>query len=132
MGELCYPQLAAGWARWSESLVAWLCAPGRWGWLVRALNEQPLTKPGATGRLENFARLLRIGLPAGQLLAVFGGIFASGNRIFAEYLGRFGTHVQEWLASFDFSVARILFWSFLATLALTFIRPRTGAAAPRA
>ena len=44
MGELCYAQLAAGWARWSESMVAWLCAAGRWAWLMRALNEQPLAQ----------------------------------------------------------------------------------------
>ena len=132
MGELCCPQLAAGWARWSESFVAWAGALGRWVWLAQAINEQPLSKPGTSRRLgERLARTLRIGLPAVFLLAVFVGVFASGNRIFAEYLGRFGGHFQEWFLSFDFSILRIFFWGFLATLALVFIRPRTGAALPR-
>lgn len=131
MGELCYTQLAAGWARWSESLRAWASALGRWEWLVRALNEQPLTKVGAAGRIEKLARLLRIGLPAVLLLVVFVVIFSSGNGIFAEYLGRSGSRVLEWLGSFDFSFVRILFWIFLVTLGLTFIRPPHGAAAPR-
>lgn len=131
LGELCYSQLAAGWARWSESFVAWASALGRWGWLVRALNEQPQSKIGTAGRIEKFARLFRIGLPAVLLLAVFVVIFSSGNRIFAEYLDRFGTQFFTWLASFDLSVPRFLFWIFLATLGLTFIRPRNGTVMPR-
>ncbi len=132
MAELCYPRLRAGWARWSESFVAWAGALGRWAWLGRAINEQPLSKPGTTGRLgDRLARIIRIGLPAVILLALFAIVFSSGNRIFAEYLGRFGGHLQEWFQNFDFSILRILFWFFLATLALVFIRPRTGATAPR-
>ena len=50
MGELRYPQLAAGWARWSESFVAWAAALGRWVWLAQAVNEQPLSKPGGSVR----------------------------------------------------------------------------------
>ncbi len=132
MAELSYPQLRAGWARWSESFVAWAGALGRWVWLGRAINEQPLSKPGTTGRLGGrLARIIRIGLPAAILLGLFAIVFSSGNRIFAEYLGRFGTHLREWFQSFDFSILRILFWFFLATLALVFIRPRTGATVPR-
>lgn len=131
-GELCYPQLRAGWARWSESLVAWMGALGRWVWVAQAVSEQPVPKPGASARLGDWlVRTIRIGLPAAVLLAVFAGVFASGNGIFAEYLGRFGGHLKEWLLSFDFSLLRIFFWGFLATLALAFIRPRTGAAAVR-
>ena len=133
MGELCFPQLRAGWARWSESFIAWLAGMGRWAWVVGALNEQPPSKPGTQRKVgENFARLFRIGLPAVVLLTVFAVVFSSGNRIFAEYLGRFGGRFQDWFLSFDFSILRILFWIFLATLSLVFIRPRTGAAVPRA
>src|SRR5688500_13037089 len=35
MGERHFPDLPAGWARWSESLIAWACAGGRWPWLMR-------------------------------------------------------------------------------------------------
>ena len=132
MTELCYTHLAAGWARWSESLVAWAGALGRWAWLGQAINEQPLSNRGTAGRFgEKLARIIRIGLPAVLLLAVFAVVFSSGNRIFAEYLGRFGSHFREWFLSFDLSVLRIFFWFFLATLALVFIRPRTGATLPR-
>ena len=132
MGELYYPQLAAGWARWSESIVAWLGAPGRWVWLARALGEQPITRAGTTARLgDRLWRAIRIGLPALLLLALFCGVFASGNRIFADYLARYSDEFRVWLLSFDFSVARIFFWLFLATLALVFIRPRTGTSVTR-
>ncbi len=132
MGELCYPQLRAGWARWSESFLAWLAGAGRWAWVVGALKEQPLSKPGTNWRLgEKIARLLRIGLPAVVLLAVFAVVFSSGNRIFAEYLGRFGERFVNWFLSFDFSILRIFFCIFLGTVALVFIRPRTGSAEPR-
>ena len=132
MGELCYPQLRAGWARWSESFVAWTGALGRWAWLGQAISEQPLSNRGTAGRFgEKLARIIRIGLPAVFLLVVFAIVFSSGNRIFGEYLGRFGTQIREWFLTFDLSVLRIFFWLFLATLALVFIRPRTGAALPR-
>ncbi len=132
MGELYFTQLAAGWARWSEAIVAWLCAPGRWIWLGQAVSEQPISQAGTTARLgDGVLRAFRIGLPAVLLLALFGGVFASGNHIFAEYAGRYFDRLAAWLLSFDYSVPRIFFWGFLATVALVFIRPRTGAATVR-
>lgn len=132
MGELYFTNLAAGWARWSESIVAWLGAPGRWVWLLQAVGEQPVSGVGAARFGDRLLRFIRIGLPAVLLLALFCGVFASGNRIFAEYLARFFDHLRVWLLSFDFSMPRMLFWCFLATLGLVFMRPRAGAAAPRA
>ena len=132
MGELYFSNLAAGWARWSESIIAWAGGPGRWAWLIQAVAEQPVSAAGAGKIGDRMLRLIRIGLPAVLLLALFGGVFTSGNRIFAEYLARFSDHLTEWLLSFDFSVPRMLFWWVLATLALVFVRPRTGAKAPRA
>jgi hypothetical protein len=132
MGELCYRQLKAGWTRWSESFVAWFAGAGRWLWVALALNEQPLSKPGVHRRLgESFARILRIALPAAALLVVFAVVFSSGNRIFAEYVGRFGGQFQDWFLSFDFSILRIFFWMFLGTIALVFVRPRTSSGTPR-
>ena len=132
MGELYFTRLAAGWARSSESIVAWLCGIGRWPWLVQAVGEQPVSKAGGTARFgDRLLRIVRIGLPAALLLGLFCGVFASGNRIFAEYMGRAFDHVAAWLLSFDFSVPRLLFWLFLATLGLVFMRPREGAAAAR-
>ena len=132
MGELYYTHLAAGWARWSESIVAWLCASGRWVWLAQAVSEQPVSQSGSTARLgDRLFRAIRIGLPAVLLLGLFAGVFASGNRIFADYVARYFDHLRVWLLSFDFSVPRLLFWFFLATFALVFIRPRTGPVLPR-
>jgi hypothetical protein len=132
MGELRFTQLPAGWARWSESLVAWAAPAGRWRWLVIALSEMPVQNTDAVGRFgERCGRWLRIALPAVVLLALFGGVFASGNRIFGDYLGRFGESFVKWVTSFDFSAPRVFFWIFLATLGLVFIRPRDGAAVPR-
>ena len=132
MGELYYKRLAAGWARWSESIVAWLGAPARWIWLALAIGEQPISRSGTTARLsEQLLRSIRIGLPAVLLLGLFCGVFASGNRIFADYLARYADQLKVWLLSFDFSVARFFFWAFLATIALVFIRPRNGAATTR-
>ena len=132
MGELYFTHLAAGWTRWSESIVAWLFAPGRWLWLGQAINEQPIAQAGTTARLgDRMFRVIRIGLPAVLLLALFAGVFASGNRIFSDYLGRFFDQVKTWLMSFDFSVLRVFFWGFLATIALVFIRPRKSSATAR-
>ena len=132
MAEIYFTKLAAGWARWSESIVAWLAAMGRWVWLIQAVGEQPVSGAGTARFGDRLIRFVRIGLPAVLLLALFGGVFASGNRIFAEYLARFWDSVTAWLLSFDFSVPRMLFWWFLATLALVFMRPRNGAATARA
>ncbi len=132
MGELYFTKLPSGWARWSESIVAWMGAPGRWAWLIQAVGEQPGSGDGTARFGDRLLRFVRIGLPAVLLLALFGGVFASGNRIFAEYIARFWDSVRAWPLSFDFSVPRMLFWWFLATLALVFMRPRNGAATPRA
>ena len=126
MGELYFTHLAAGWARWSESILAWMGAPGRWVWLARAVNEQPISQSGTTARVgERFLRAIRIGLPAVLLLALFAGVFASGNRIFSDYVGRFFDQLTAWFRSFDFSIPRVLFWGFLGTVGLVFVRPRT-------
>ena len=131
-GELYFTKLPAGWARWSESVIAWIGAPGRWVWLAQAVGEQPVSQDGTAARFgERLVRLVRIGLPAALLLALFGGVFASGNRIFAEYATRVFDHVRAWVLSFDFSVPRVMFWFALATLALVFMRPRNGAEATR-
>jgi hypothetical protein len=131
LAELRYLQLPSGWARWSESLVAWGSALGRWAWLVQALNEQPLA--GARGlRLgERVLRLLRIGLPAVALLIVFIIVFSAGNRIFHQFFNRTVNHFYAWIGDFDFQPARILFWFCLATVGLAFVRPREGAKTPR-
>ncbi len=132
MGELYFTQLAAGWSRWSESIVAWLAAPGRWVWLVRALGEQPVSRAASAANLgQGLVRAIRIGLPAVLLLALFGGVFASGNRIFADYAARFFDRLSVQFLSFDFAFSRVFLWLLLATIALVFIRPRAGALATR-
>jgi hypothetical protein len=133
IGELYFTTLPAGWARWSESFIAWFAAPGRWIWCVEAIMAQPARQGGTAVRLgDRLGRWALIGLPAIALLALFGVVFAAGNRIFSDYLSRFGKHFSDWLRSFDFSLPRLFFWLFLATLALALFRPRAAAQTARA
>ncbi len=133
MGELYFQALPVGWARWSESLVAWTGALGRWIWLAQAANELSARSGGAAAGLgARISRILRIGFPAALLLVIFVTIFSAGNRIFGDLVERFGSRFWEWLRVFDFSIPRLLFWGFLGTLGLTLVRPRSGPSHPRA
>lgn len=128
LSELNYTQLAKGWARWSESLVAWMAPLGRWIWLGQSLGARPTSETAsAPGMGSRVVRAISIGLPALVLLAIFAAVFASGNGIFADYVSRFFAQLKTWLSTFDLSFVRLLFWVLLATVALVFIRPRDGA-----
>ena len=78
-GERLVPTLVvAGGLTVLGDLLLWNHSPG----LARAIHEQPLAEPGSTGRGgSSLARIVRIGLPAVLLLAVFIGVFASGRRL---------------------------------------------------
>jgi hypothetical protein len=131
LAELRYLHLPAGWTRWSESLVSWAAGLGRWLWLVRALNEQPRVLRSERALGANVGRLLGMILPAILLFFVFVTIFAMGNRIFHRFFNQSVNHFYQWFAGVEFNPARIIFWLFLATIALMFIRPRDGAKEPR-
>jgi hypothetical protein len=132
MGERHYPELAAGWARWSESFVAWFGAPGRWPWLARTFAESELANVGlnsVTG--DRAARSAQILAPAVALAVVFGVVLSFGNAIFRQLLTHFESIVADWISSFDFSVLRILLWIAFATFGLALVRPRAASGQPR-
>ncbi len=132
LAELRFRGLPAGWERWSESLIAWVCALGRWPWLVRAINERPRATVGGRSVGETIGRVLVITLPAIFLLFVFISLFASGNSIFHQFFNHSVNHFYDWCAGIDLDFGRVVFWFCFATLGLAFLRPREGAKAPRA
>jgi hypothetical protein len=73
--------------------------------------------------------------PAILLFLLFVAIFATGNRIFHQFFNQSVNRFYDWLAGMlgnvEFNPGRIIFWLFLATIALMFVRPRDGAQTPR-
>lgn len=126
-GECWYGGLAGHWARWSESLVAWIAAAGRWVWVTRRLNNTQLAAVALSpGTVATTGRLLRIVAPVAVLAAVFGFIFGSGNAIFAEMCQHIADEFWKQISRFDLSGGRPAFWLVLATLALAWVFPRPG------
>src|SRR4030095_5668712 len=72
MGESSYPSLPAGWARWWEGILAWLCAPERWLWLAGQVAH-PARRGARNGAGVRKAawRLWTIAAPALGLLLLF-------------------------------------------------------------
>jgi len=87
MAERHYQELAAGWSRWSESFIAWLCAPGRWLWLTRSMVESELVKIGFNSvTTDRVAKSIQILAPAACLAFVFGIVLSGGNAVFRQLL----------------------------------------------
>lgn len=132
IGETTFPQLAAGWARWWEAIVTMCAAPARWFWLFGAMAERPALSADKTARAgDGLVRLLRIVAPALALAVIFTVVLGQGNAIFSQLIARTWTGFSDWLLSFDFTVARVLFWLLLATFALAIFRPANAPNEPR-
>lgn len=132
MGERHYQEIAAGWGRWSESFVAWICAAGRWPWLVRRVAEGEIAHVGLHSVTPDRAsRFVQVFAPAACLALVFGVLFSFGNAIFRQWLTGLDTALIAWIAFFDFSLGRFLMWAALATFGLALARPRPAPGAPR-
>jgi len=132
MGERHFPQLACGWARWSESFVAWLAGWRRWPWLARACADSELTRTGLNSiTTDRAARSFQIIAPAACLAVIFSIVLSFGNAVFGELIARSASYAVQWIFSFDFSFTRCLFWIALATVALVVVRPQSAAAQPR-
>jgi len=124
MGERHFREVKGSWARWSESFVAWLSAPGGWLWLVRNMADSSITSAQfhhVTG--ERAVRSIQILAPAACLVVIFSVILGFGNAVFGELLARAGRESANWILSFDFSPVRALMWIVLATFALALARP---------
>jgi hypothetical protein len=133
VGESCYADvIGTAWARWSEAMVGWVCALGRWAWLFRRLASSTLVSMGlskATGDI--VTRSLQSIAPAACLGVIFLVVFQSGNAIFRQICTRFYTGVIEWLEAFDFSIEHLVFWFVLSTLILALVHPRKAASHAR-
>ncbi len=132
MGERHFRDLDNRWARWSESLVAWGCAIGRWPWLMRRIGESELANVGInTVTSDRTVRSVQILAPAACLALIFGIVLSFGNAIFGELLVRSVRETTLWFFSFDFSFARTALWIAFATFALALIRPHPAPVSPR-
>lgn len=128
IGETSYPMLRSGWDRCSEGLWAAIKAPGRWGWVWRAVAELACAKTGVVGGI---FKAVRIGLPALVLGAIFASLLGAGNAIFGTLLSDAFSALWQWIASFDLSLGHLLFYGLLATVSLVALRPSDAAKSPR-
>jgi hypothetical protein len=132
LGESSYPSLPAGWARWWEGFLAWLCAPGRWIWLAGQVSHPArLNSRNGADAQKTAGRLGTIAAPALGLLVVFTIVLANGNAVLSDSFGRLGRSLSGWILNLEFSPARFLFWGLLATLGLVAGRPFLARKAPR-
>ncbi len=132
LGETTYFSLPAGWARWWEGCVALLKAPLRWIWLGQqaAANAAEKSTAGKTGG-PDIGRAVRIAAPALLVGLVFVIVFANGNAVFSDGISRAWESFARWIANFEITVPRVLFWLALATLGLVWFHPAPAPATPR-
>ena len=132
VGEVFQPHLAGLWARFSEAVFGFVTAPVRWLRLgvvaARGMREWRTPDLHFLARL---ARLVWVLAPAAILVLVFVAIFASGNAIFAELIGRINRLLFEWIAHLEFAPERLIFWMFTATAALGIFHGTRAPDAPR-
>jgi hypothetical protein len=78
LGESSYPSLPAGWARWWEGILAWLCAPGRWFWLAGQITHPARQiNRNSEGLQKTAGRFWTIAAPALGLLLLFTIVLAN-------------------------------------------------------
>jgi hypothetical protein len=131
-GECWYPELPAFWPRWSESLVAWVTAPGRWPWLIDCIaTGTPAVFKNDARLLSHPARAIKIVAPSLLLAILFSIFLGSGNAVYGELLSRIWTRFADLIASIDLSVPHLLFWLLFATISLGFVAPRIAPTVPR-
>lgn len=130
MGEVFYSQLQPTWARWTESVIALLKAPGRWPWLVRTWSlPSDLDDGKSRDQITTWTWIFQILLPAALVLVPFILLLGSGNAIIGLWLRQGWDVITHWLQMIEFpEFKRILFWLAVATLGLAFLRPSTAPA----
>lgn len=133
IGESFYRQVpGTAWARWSETLLSWVCALGRWPWFFRRLSTSALISLGLSkASSETVARSLAAIAPAACLGVVFLMVFQAGNAIFREICNRLSAQVIAWIQNLDLSFWHFVFFFIICTLVLTFVQPRKSPEKPR-
>jgi hypothetical protein len=86
-----------------------------------------LLPSSSTGILRIFGWFAGVVLPVVLLTALFALILGAGNAILGTWVNQFFSGFWKWLTSFDFSIGRVIFWTFVTLLSLALIRPaQTG------
>jgi hypothetical protein len=123
LGEAQFRALPTRWARLVEAQMALLRAPARWFWLRRAVEVAMAVAPPRGTLLARPGRLVQMAAPALILGLVFALLLGAGNAVFGDWMERAGAGIRAWLAGFDLSLLRLVFWATAATLALGLLRP---------
>jgi hypothetical protein len=82
-----------------------------------------LIPPSSSGALRIIGWIVGVVLPVVLLSALFALILGAGNAILGTWVNQFFSNFWKWLASFDFSIGRVIFWVFISLLSLALIRP---------
>lgn len=133
IGESFYREVPGGpWSRWSETLVSWFCALGRWPWFFLRFSASALVNAGLSkASADAVAKAFQAIAPAACLGFVFLVVFQSGNAVFRELCNRIYTVFVNWIENFDLSFGHFVFWFFISTVVLVLVQPRKGTDKPR-
>jgi len=133
IGESFYREVPGGpWSRWSEALVSWLCALGRWPWFFRRFSASALVSVGMSkASADAVVKAFQAIAPAACLGFVFLVVFQFGNAVFRELCNRIYTGFMNWIENFDLSFGHFVFWFFISTVVLVLVQPRKGTDKPR-
>jgi hypothetical protein len=124
-GETFFCDRPQFWARWLSQVGAIIQFPGRILW-IRS-STMSLLPSSSTGILRIFGWFAGVVLPVVLLTALFALILGAGNAILGTWVNQFFSEFWKWLTSFDFSIGRVIFWTFVTLLSLALIRPaQTG------
>lgn len=111
------------WPGWLENLLAWFKAPAQWtrANAILAAAKKERTKDTASDKLR---RVTTIVLPGLILLVVFGMFLGAGNALAGSYLSRVWGGLADYLRTLtEIGPLRIIFWIFIATVALALCYP---------
>ena len=124
-GETFFCDRPQFWSRWLSQVGAIIQFPGRILW-IRS-STMSLLPSSSTGILRIFGWFAGVVLPVVLLTALFALILGAGNAILGTWVNQFFSEFWKWLTSFDFSIGRVIFWTFVTLLSLALIRPaQTG------
>jgi len=127
-GETAFAVLQAQSQRWAEAAWAFCKPLAGWKWVPSIAQRLPMRPT----RLRHTAEILwRVVLPVMVIGGAFALLLGSGNAIVGRWMADAFTTIIRWLTELDLSLGRVLLWLFLATFALTLLRPQTLPATPR-
>jgi hypothetical protein len=118
----------AGLLRAVEVCWAWAKAPWRWVVLGNEVLASAFERRGgALGGLARAVRLAWVAIPGLILAVLFLLLLGSGNLVLGRELAALMDALWKWLLAFDISFGRLVFWGFIATVALVLVHPSVPA-----